>query len=116
MTAGKGIVHAEMPYSQETCTGLQLWVNLPAKAKMIDPKYQELKKEQVPLAKSPSGEITVKVIAGKSYGVEAKVHTNSPIYYLDVEMKPNQVFKQAVPAGWTAFCYTLEYYLSRITF
>ena len=108
MTAGRGIVHAEMPFSQETCTGLQLWVNLPEKAKMMKPHYQEVKREQVPVATSPSGGVTVKVIAGSSLGVEAKVHTYTPIYYLDVEMKGGEVFTQSVPVNWTAFVYTLQ--------
>ena len=108
MTAGRGIVHAELPLGNETATGLQLWVNLPAKAKMIEPRYQELLKDQVPLAKSPSGGVSVKVIAGNSYGVDSKVHTYSPILYLDVQMEKNETFVQEVKAGWTAFAYTLS--------
>jgi quercetin 2,3-dioxygenase len=108
MTAGRGIVHAEMPYSQATCKGLQLWVNLPKKAKMMEPRYQELKKEQVPVATSPSGGVRVKVIAGSSLGVDAKVHTYTPIYYLDVEMMGGEVFTQPVPANWTGFILMLQ--------
>ncbi|KAL2911611.1 RNA pol II transcription cofactor [Polyrhizophydium stewartii] len=107
MTAGKGIVHAEMPLGSTVATGLQLWVNLPSSAKMMPPRYQELPKEQVPDAKSDDGKVTVKVIAGSSYGVEAKVHTVTPIYYLDISMQPNATFDQEIPAGYTAFAYTL---------
>jgi redox-sensitive bicupin YhaK (pirin superfamily) len=107
MTAGRGILHAEMPLTDEA-TGLQLWINLPAKDKMIPPNYQELKSEEVPIANNPDGTVRVKVIAGESYGISAKVHTNSPIYYLDVSMTPNSKFEQVVPEGWTSFIYTLS--------
>lgn len=73
---------------------------------MIPPSYQELPAAQVPVATAPG--ISVKVIAGKSMGVEAKVHTNSPIYYLDVSLDPSTTFEQEIPQGWTAFVYTLE--------
>ncbi|EGF80128.1 hypothetical protein BATDEDRAFT_19562 [Batrachochytrium dendrobatidis JAM81] len=106
MTAGRGIVHAEMPAS-EVGTGLQLWVNLPKKAKMMPPLYQELIAANVPFATSPDGLTSVKVIAGESYGVHAKVHTVTPIYYLDVSMQPNATFNQLIPEGYTAFAYTL---------
>ncbi|KAI8895303.1 RmlC-like cupin domain-containing protein [Globomyces pollinis-pini] len=107
MTAGKGIMHAEMPVSDTACTGLQLWVNLPKKDKMVDPKYQELLSKNIPIVNKPGGGVTVKVIAGESYGTQAKIHTNSPIYYLDVNMEPNQSFEQVVPEGWTTFIYSI---------
>jgi redox-sensitive bicupin YhaK (pirin superfamily) len=102
MTAGKGIVHAEMPASGKgvTCTGLQLWINLPAKAKMMDPRYQELKDAEVPRAFSEDKKVEVKVIAGESLGVKAKVHTNSPIYYLDFKMQPGAKFSQVRVKQW----------------
>ncbi|KAJ3179150.1 hypothetical protein HDU87_003108 [Geranomyces variabilis] len=110
MTAGRGILHAEMPNpaSSETAHGLQLWVNLPAKDKMCAPTYQELPNTDVPRAQSPDGGAVIKVIAGTSYGVPAKVVTNSPILYLDVVLEKDRVFEQVVPAGWTAFVYTLD--------
>ncbi|KAI8590457.1 RmlC-like cupin domain-containing protein [Geranomyces variabilis] len=110
MTAGRGILHAEMPNpaSTETAHGLQLWVNLPAKDKMTKPTYQELPNTDVPRAQSPDGGAVVKVIAGDSYGVRAKVVTNSPILYLDVVLEKDKVFEQVIPENWTAFVYTLE--------
>eukprot|EP00842_Homolaphlyctis_polyrhiza_P004746 jgi/Hompol1/5272/HPOL_004294-RA len=107
MTAGKAIMHAEMP-ATDNATGLQLWVNLPSHAKMMNPRYQELPAHNVPDAVSPDGAVKVKVIAGRSYGVEAKVHTFTPIYYLDVKMDKNAVFDQEIPAGYTTFVYTLD--------
>ncbi|KAI8908467.1 RmlC-like cupin domain-containing protein [Gorgonomyces haynaldii] len=108
MTAGRGIVHAEMPKGPEVATGLQLWLNLPAKAKMIDPNYQELSTKDIPLAQSPDGKVDVKVIAGESYDIKAKIHTYSPIYYLHVKMQPDATFEQKIPANYTAFAYTLK--------
>lgn len=108
MTAGKGIVHAEMPLSKGFSKGLQLWVNLPSKFKLVEPDYQELLAKDIPIASDASGSIKVTVIAGSSYGVEAKVHTKTPIYYLDVTMQPNAVFEQDIPADYTAFFYTLS--------
>ncbi|KAJ3215693.1 hypothetical protein HDU67_010404 [Dinochytrium kinnereticum] len=89
MTAGRGIVHAEMPIADPpgtVCRGLQLWINLPAEHKMVEPRYQELKDEDVPRAESKDGKVKVKVIAGESFGVKA-----API-----------------PEGYTTFIYTLS--------
>ncbi|KAJ3410729.1 hypothetical protein HDV05_003449 [Chytridiales sp. JEL 0842] len=110
MTAGKGIVHAEMPSpaSTDACTGLQLWINLPGHAKLIDPRYQELKDKEVPRAFSEDKKVEVKVIAGESLGVKAKVHTHSPIFYLDFKMKPGAKISQPVPGDYTTFIYTLS--------
>ncbi|XP_038839118.1 pirin-like, partial [Salvelinus namaycush] len=68
MTAGRGVVHAEMPVSEEPVQGLQLWVNLRREDKMVEPQYQELKDSQVP---KPSREgVTVAVISGQALGVQ----------------------------------------------
>ena len=66
MTAGKGILHCEMPVGAEEAHGLQLWVNLASKNKMISPAYQELLSKDIPEV-SRDG-VTVKVIAGESFG------------------------------------------------
>ncbi|XP_007174299.2 pirin isoform X6 [Balaenoptera acutorostrata] len=68
MTAGRGIVHAEMPCSEEPVHGLQLWVNLRSPQKMVEPRYQELKSNEIP---KPSKEgVTVAVISGEALGVK----------------------------------------------
>ncbi|KAL2918016.1 RNA pol II transcription cofactor [Polyrhizophydium stewartii] len=107
MNAGRGIVHTEMPVS-EHASGLQLWVNLPRRAKMMPPSYHDLRATDIPHAKSVDGRTLVKVISGRSYGVEAKMHTVVPIYYLDVSMQPNATFYQEIPAGYNTMVYTLE--------
>ena len=84
MTAGKGIVHCEMPWGDVESQGLQLWVNLAKKDKMIEPQYQELKSTDIPV-KIKDG-VTVKVIAGESYGTQSKVYTRTPTLYLDFKL------------------------------
>lgn len=109
MTAGRGIVHSEMPATDNVNVGLQLWVNLAAKDKMTKPEYQELLAEDVPLAKSPDGNIEVKVIAGKCYDVESKVFTQTPTIYWDVKvLSSGGTFEEIIPDGYNTFMYVLE--------
>ena len=67
MTAGRGIVHSELP-GEDLAHGMQLWVNLPKQYKMIEPAYQELLHKDIPRASE--GGVTVKVIAGESMGIK----------------------------------------------
>ncbi|BBN12389.1 quercetin 2,3-dioxygenase [Marchantia polymorpha subsp. ruderalis] len=106
MTAGRGIVHCEMPGGKTPSVGLQLWVNLAAKDKMVDPKYQELVDKDVPKVEKDG--IKVSVIAGESFGVKSPVYTRTPTMYLDFTMQPGTVLHQAVPEGWNAFIYILQ--------
>lgn len=68
MTAGQGVVHAEMPVSEEPVVGLQLWVNLRKQEKMVKPAYQELKSSEIP--KPSQGGVTVAVISGEALGAK----------------------------------------------
>ncbi len=106
MTAGKGIIHSEMVHSDEACIGLQLWVNLPSKHKMTEPKYQELRHEQIP-EKSENG-VHVKVIAGESMGIKSPVYTLTPTLYLDFKLDKGSRFTQEVPDDWNAFIFVLS--------
>ncbi|KAL3694899.1 hypothetical protein R1sor_008550 [Riccia sorocarpa] len=106
MTAGRGIVHCEMPGGTEASVGLQLWVNLAAKDKMIEPNYQELSNKDVPKVEKDG--VRVSVIAGESFGVKSPVYTRTPTMYLDFTMQPGTSLHQAVPEGWNAFVYILE--------
>jgi len=105
MTAGKAIVHCEIPMT-ENAHGLQLWVNLSSKDKMIEPKYQELLDKDIPKANLDG--ISVNVIAGESCGITSPVYTRTPTMYLDVSMEPNKTFEQVVPEEYNGFVYTLE--------
>lgn len=106
MTAGKGIVHCEMPQGTEEAHGLQLWVNLAKKDKMIDPAYQELLDNDIP--RSNKDGVTVKVIAGETSGVKSSIYTRTPTMYLDFQMKKGSSFDQPIPAGWNSFVYVLS--------
>ncbi|SDA01528.1 BZ3500_MvSof-1268-A1-R1_Chr10-1g02756 [Microbotryum saponariae] len=117
MTAGKGILHAEMPVrgpGLPNPKGLQLWVDLPKAKRMTEASYQELKSSEIPSA-HPTSNTTIKVISGTALGNESEGSVTSPIkppggcWIFDVTFKAKgeQVF-QAIPAGWNAFAYTLE--------
>lgn len=108
MTAGRGIVHSEMPASENPNVGLQLWVNLAAKKKMSKPQYQELLAEDIPLARSQDGKVEVKVIAGKCYGITSNVFTETPTLYWDVCTKMTATFEEVVPEEYNAFIYVLN--------
>lgn len=79
MTAGRGIVHCEMPHGTEQAHGLQLWVNLASKDKMTAPAYQELLDKDIP--KTKQNGVHVKVIAGESLGIKVGV----TMYYVQKE-------------------------------
>src|SRR5450631_577722 len=109
MTAGRGIVHSEMPEQQEgLMRGFQLWVNLAAKDKMTEPRYQEFPAEQIPIAEVAAG-TRVKVIAGNvaaSVGPITDVATE-PLY-LDVMMEPGASFEHHLSAGHQALLVAYE--------
>lgn len=105
MTAGRGVIHAEMPVSDGLIHGLQLWVNLKSADKMVEPQYQELKSKEIP--KPSKDGITVVVISGEALGVKSKIYTRTPTMYLDFKLKEGAKHTQPVPKGWTAFIYTL---------
>ena len=110
MTAGRGIVHSEMPQQQAgLLEGFQLWVNLPAQHKMDAPAYQEHPVDAIPVEVRAGG-IRVKVIAGVT-----QTGTRGPVVqplteplYLDVELPPGQVFSERLPSAHNGFCYVIE--------
>ncbi|EPS70636.1 hypothetical protein M569_04121, partial [Genlisea aurea] len=107
MTAGRGIIHSEMPAGKGTNTGLQLWINLSSNHKMIEPRYQDLRKADIP--KAEEGGVQVKVIAGEAMGIHSPVYTKTPAMYLDFTLKPNAEYHQRIPdSSWTAFVYVIE--------
>ncbi|KAG0357810.1 hypothetical protein BGZ54_000176, partial [Gamsiella multidivaricata] len=108
MTAGRGIVHSEMPVKSQTrAHGLQLWINLPKEHKMCEPQYQELLDKEIPRA-TPEEGVAIKVIADESHGVESKVCTRTPTMYLDFKMDKNKTVEQSIPASYTRFIYMLK--------
>jgi quercetin 2,3-dioxygenase len=106
MTAGRGIVHSEMPEQQQgRMRGFQLWLNLPAHAKMIEPAYQEFGPERIPVV-SPARGVHVKVIAGRVGKVTGPVlQPATDPTYLDIELQPQASLVHALPQGHSAFVY-----------
>ncbi|MBS0319631.1 MAG: pirin family protein [Proteobacteria bacterium] len=106
MTAGRGIVHSELPEQQEgRMEGFQLWLNLPAKDKMRAPWYRDIQSAEIPEFTTDDG-AKVRVIAGTSHGVAGAMtrETTDPLY-LDVALPSGTSFAQALPAKQNAFVY-----------
>jgi quercetin 2,3-dioxygenase len=106
MTAGRGIIHSEMPEQEEgRMAGFQLWVNLAAKDKMTAPAYRDVPPSGVPVIALEGGG-SVRVIAGEALGVEGAVTrpTTEPLV-LDIVLPAGSSFDAALPAGHNAFVY-----------
>ena len=111
MTAGSGIIHQEMPKSNPNdpfLAGFQLWANLPASHKMMDPRYRDITNEQIPEV-SINDNIRVKIICGEINGVKGPVQdiVTDP-EYLDVYIGPNSEFKHAIDNMHNVFAYVIE--------
>ena len=110
MTAGSGIIHQEMPKGDREgrMWGFQLWANLPARHKMMDPRYREVKRDDIPEAKTSEG-ATVRVVCGEVAGVRGPVReiVTEP-EYLDVSIPARSSFRHPVKAGHTVFAYVFE--------
>ena len=108
MTAGGGVIHQEMPKpSKGMMHGLQLWVNLPAKNKMMGPRYRGILEDEVPVVKIPGGE--VRVIAGVYKNVTGPVQELVvDIEYLDVRLKKGMSLFHTAKKGYTSFGYLIE--------
>jgi len=108
--AGSGIVHQEMPKgdSQGRMWGFQLWANLPASHKMMDPRYREVKRDDIPMAETADG-ARVRVISGEVAGVRGPVReiVTDP-EYLDVALPPGRTFTHTVKPTHTVFAYVIE--------
>jgi redox-sensitive bicupin YhaK (pirin superfamily) len=109
MTAGGGIMHEEMPQGRVgKMAGFQLWVNLPAKLKMMQPRYQEISSAAIPEVMRDSG-VKIRVIAGMVDGVQGAVtEIAADPTYLDVTVPLGSSFTQPIERGHTAFAYVFE--------
>ncbi len=110
MTAGRGIVHSEMPEQEEgLLSGFQLWVNLPAAAKMQPPAYQEFPASELAIAKKENGTV-IRIITGQTNdGNRGPVNNGfvKPLY-LDVSLPANTTLEQDIAEGNNAFLYVIE--------
>jgi len=113
MTAGSGVVHSELPSDEfmrdgGVMHGFQVWVNLPARDKLMPPHYQEIPKSGVPEALSADGKVKVRVIAGTALGKSAVIETRTPIYFLHYTLQPGGETVQDIPAGHNALVYLIS--------
>eukprot|EP00048_Salpingoeca_helianthica_P012357 m.178841 g.178841 ORF g.178841 m.178841 type:complete len:308 (+) comp15362_c0_seq1:1224-2147(+) len=106
MTAGRGVIHSEMPHGHETCHLLQLWVNLPAAHKLCTPRYQDIRAAAMPLARTRPG-VEVRVISGTFGGVTAATVNVVPILALVAALEPGTTLPIPVPRTHTVFAYVL---------
>ena len=109
MTAGRGLVHSEMPEQQEgRMRGFQLWVNLPSKEKMAEPRYQEFPSENIPVVQPAEG-VRVKVIAGVVGDARGPISqpATDPLY-LDIALDAGRTWEYPLPEGHSAFAYVFE--------
>ncbi len=109
MTAGRGLVHSEMPEQEDgRLAGFQLWVNLPAAEKMCEPRYQDIPAEQIPEITRKDG-VRVRIIAGTALGARGPVdarHVDAS--YIDVALPEGSSFQHLVPRGHACFVYVFE--------
>ncbi|MFW9772210.1 MAG: pirin family protein [Candidatus Heimdallarchaeota archaeon] len=111
MTAGSGIIHQEMPKKDNKNSllwGFQLWANLPASHKMMDPRYREIKKNQIPEIEVTKG-VKIKVLSGEINGTKGPVQdiVTEP-EYLDVQIDSNSEFRHTIKKGHNVIAYVIE--------
>ncbi len=107
ITAGKGVIHSEMPEQTDGLAwGYQLWLNLPGKLKMTEPKYQDIGAHLLPVVEKEGAR--VKVLAGDYQGTKSPAQSFIPFDYFDVYLTPGASFTQPTPADRNAFLYVIE--------
>ncbi|MFT6557987.1 pirin family protein [Sneathiella sp.] len=110
MTAGRGIVHSEMPEQENgLLKGFQLWVNLPASKKMTAPGYQEFPPESIPLVTLENGG-TVRLVAGElaDHTVGPVTNENTIPTFMDVTLPAGETFEQSIKADHSAFIFVID--------
>lgn len=110
MTAGRGVIHSEMPMQENgLLAGFQLWVNLPAARKMVRPHYQEFDQAEIPLEEREEG-VQVRVVAGEtSRGTRGPVtDLATPVSYFDISLPAGVGFSEPLPEDFNAFVYLVE--------
>lgn len=106
MTAGRGVIHNEIPADDGFVHVLQLWLNLPAKDKLTPSRYQDLRGADMPVRREPG--VEARVIAGRSGDVAGPAQSHSPVMMLDIRLEPGAAFTQDIPAGFNGFLYVID--------
>ena len=110
MTAGRGIIHSELPQDEfleqgGVSHGFQIWVNLPSKDKMMEPRYQDIPSERIPKVTSEDGKVWANVIAGSTLGVQAVIDTVIPITYIHMKIQQDGTHRQVIEQGLNGMIY-----------
>ncbi|ETM32804.1 hypothetical protein L914_19865 [Phytophthora nicotianae] len=108
MTAGRGIMHSEMPKTREPVHGLQLWVNLPKHRKMIEPRYQDVPRESVPHAFNDDKSVEALVFAGEVFGQWGPIETEAPVTYVHFMLDAGAQLEYPVPSTHNALVYAIS--------
>ena len=107
MTAGKGVIHSEMPEQTEGLVrGFQLWFNLPKEKKMIEPAYHDIQSDQIPVVEFEGGR--VKVISGTFQGTTGPGRPHTGMMYLDIHLDSKQDITVPIANDWNGFVYVLS--------
>lgn len=106
MTAGKGIIHAELPNEQSTSHTLQLWLNMRSDHKMVESNYQDLLASNA--LRLEDDRALIRILSGSVEGVEAATRNHTPVLYLDVSIPPSGRASLAIPASHNGFALVLE--------
>ncbi|MBL1076018.1 pirin family protein [Nocardia sp. 2] len=105
MTAGSGIIHRELAYHNEFAHTLQLWLNLPGDKRMVDTRYQDLRRAEQATVASPG--VLVRVVSGDTSGVHGTAETHWPITGLMVTLEPGSSYTPVLPAQDRTFAYVV---------
>jgi redox-sensitive bicupin YhaK (pirin superfamily) len=106
MTAGRGVVHNESPGEGESVHLLQLWVNLPQKYKMVEPRYQNIHKEDVPICHEEGA--LIRVYSGSSDSVVSNTLNYVPVTFVEMIIENGASISQDLPGSFNGFIYVLE--------
>ena len=113
MTAGRGIIHAEVSPAEFRQHGgpleiLQLWINLPARLKMAPPAYTGLQRADIPALRSADGKSTINLVAGQWEGVEGPLRSLTGVFMSTIEMQPGAHLTLSAPMGNSVFLYVVR--------
>jgi len=107
MTAGRGVIHSEMPEQTEGLVrGFQLWLNLPKEKKMIEPAYNDISAERIPKVDFEGGR--ARIISGKFLGISGPGKPHTGMLYYDIVLDLSTHFSMPIDNGWNAFIYIYE--------
>ncbi len=107
MTAGRGVIHSEMPeQTKGLVRGFQLWLNLPKEKKMIDPAYNDIPAKKIPIVDFEGG--SARIISGKFLGITGPGEPHTGVLYYDIDLDLSARFTMPIDNGWNAFIYIYE--------